>query len=98
MITKNTFVEIMNTLRDYYDGLSKFENSLDTVFENNWLINVLDAVLNALFNELEADNNGDSLIYAFAFSCDWGRDEDAICTTEELYDLLTEVKEKRNER
>lgn len=98
MITKDTFVKIMNILQDYYDSLTKFENSLDIVFENNWLINVLDGVLNALFNELEAGNNGDSLIYTFAFSCDWGRDKDAICTTEELYDLLTEVKEKRNER
>lgn len=106
MITKDTFIEIMNTLRDYYDSLTKFENSLDTVFENNWLINILDGILNALFNELEAGNNGDSLIYTFAFTCDWGRDEGAkgikvngICcgldSAENLYDLLLALRKNK---
>lgn len=102
MITKDAFVNIMNALRDYNDGLTALENSLNTIFEDNCFIVLLDNILGALSDELESnilDNSDDSYIYTFAFTCDWGRDDEAghininghacdFSTPENLYDFL----------
>lgn len=102
MITKEAFVRIMNALRDYSDGLTALENTLNTVFEDNFFIAVLDKILNALSYELECgilDDSDNSCIYTFAFTCDWGRDDEAghininghtcdFSTPENLYDFL----------
>lgn len=109
MINKNSFVKIMDTLRDYNDGLSALEKSLDVMFESNWMINVFDGILDALFEDIEEDTcpeDVDPILYQFAFCCDWGRKENAYVEidgkrysfgcTEDLYDLLVKLKEERN--
>lgn len=109
MITKDAFVSIMNAMRDYNDGLTKLENNLGTVFEDNWMVKVIDNILNALSDELEEgvlDYLDDSFIYTFAFTCDWGRDEDAtnikinryyynLDSAEKLYDLLLALRKNK---
>lgn len=108
MITKNSFAKIMNGLRDYYDGLCELEKNLNVVFDDNWLVCVFDTILDALFDDVENEmyqKNVDPMLYQFAFSCNWGRDEDshvnidgercAIKSAEELYDLIIQLKEKR---
>ena len=119
MINKNLFIKIMNSLRDYYDGLSALEKSLGVMFENVWLINILDDILDALFEDMEEDlidaeaglipDDVDPLIYHFAFTCDWGRKEDAhveidgkqhsLKSAGDLYDILVKIMEENtNER
>ena len=109
MITKDAFASIMNAMRDYNDGLTKLEDNLGTVFEDNWMVKVIDNILNALSDELEEgvlDYLDDSFIYTFAFTCDWGRDEDAtnvkingcyynLDSAEKLYDLLLTLRKNK---
>lgn len=109
MITKDAFANIMKALRDYNDGLTSIEDNLNTTFEDNYLVRVLDNVLNALSDELEEDvleDLDDSYIYTFAFTCDWGRDEGAkgikvngMCcdldSAENLYDLLLTLRKNK---
>ena len=109
MITKDAFVGIMNAMRDYNDGLTKLEDNLGAVFEGNWMVKVIDNILNALSDELEEgvlDYLDDSFIYTFAFTCDWGRDEDAthvkingcyynLDSAEKLYDLLLTLRKNQ---
>lgn len=109
MINKNSFVKIMDTLRDYDDGVCALEKKLGVMLEFNWLVNVFDGILDALFKDMEEDTcpeDADPIIYHYAFFCDWGRKEDAsieingvwrsLRNAEELYDLLVELKEGAN--
>lgn len=105
MINKNSFVKIMNSLRDYNDGVSALEKSLGVMFEDNWVVGIFDGVLDALFEDVEGDTcpkGMDPLVYEFAFFGDWGRKERCLVeingekrcprNAEELYDLLLELR------
>ena len=104
MISKNSFVKIMDGLRDYWDELGKDMDRLGVVFEDNHLTKVFDNTMDALYDDLEADleygGDGTPWCYYFAFELDWGRNKNAVdCVTignskfslqtaEQLYDLL----------
>lgn len=111
MISKDSFVKIMNGLRDYWDELGKDMDRLGVVFENNHLTKVLDNTMDALCEDLEENlETGDAGPWCsyFAFELDWGRDKMAVdCvgidgvkytlrTPEQLYDLLMLLNEREN--
>lgn len=104
MISKDSFVKIMDGLRNYWDELGKDMDRLGVVFEDNHLTKVFDNTMDALCGDLEADlesaDNNTPWCYYFAFELNWGRDKNAIdCVTignfkfslqtaEQLYDFL----------
>lgn len=112
MISKDSFIKIMDGLRDYWDELGKDMNRLGVVFEDNHLTRVFDNTLDALCDDLESDLDIDDDIgpwcYYFAFELDWGRDKKAENCTEidgkmytlktagQLYDLLMLLNDKEN--
>ena len=78
MISKDSFIKIMDGLRDYWDELGKDMDRLGVVYENNHLTKVFDNTLDALCDDLEADFDDDAIdpwCYYFAFELDWGRRE-----------------------
>jgi len=113
MISKQSFVEIMDTLRDYSDQLWKFENVLNVQVEDNFLIDILYKVMDALYEDVESDlimdDGAEPWIYYFAFDLDWGRKEKAktnvivdgepypLLTVGHLYDFLQEVRKRRGD-
>ena len=113
MISKNSFVKIMDSLRDYWDELSKDMDRLGVVFENNHLTKVFDNIMDALCDDLEPgwrdETHKEPWIYYFAFELDWGRSEQAknsvrindvvypMCNAGQLYDFLVVLNEREKE-
>lgn len=111
MISKNSFIKIMDGLRDYWDELGKDMDRLGVVYENNHLTKIFDNTLDALCDDLEADFEVDEAgpwCYYFAFELDWGRREMAkncveidgvkyaLETAGQLYDLLELLRAKED--
>ena len=48
MIERHTFRETLYTLRDYIDGLDRFEKSLETYFSDNFLTKIIDRTITTL--------------------------------------------------
>ena len=110
MISKDSFIKIMDGLRDYWDELGKDMCRLGVVFEDNHLTKVFDITLDALSNDveigLEIDHDTGPWCYYFAFELDWGRRsmakdcveidgmKYALETAGQLYDLLELLREK----
>lgn len=96
-MTKKTFVKLMTAARTYWDKLQVLESSLQTTFEENFLIDFLDSVIAAMGNDLPGN---DDLLYAYIWNSNFGRDEPVyvdrdgkevwIDTAGELYDVLME--------
>ena len=113
MISKNSFVKIMNTLRDYWDELGKDMDRLGVVFEDNHLTRVCDNILDAICADVEdglyVDPMSGPWCSYFAFELDWGRHEMAkdcveiggvdyaLETAGQLYDLIMLLHEKKEE-
>lgn len=113
MISKNSFIKIMNNLCDYWDELLKDMCRLGVVYEDNHLTKVLDNTLNALCEDVEAgleiDPEGGPWCHYFAFDLDWGRREMArgcvtidgvkydLETAGQLYDLLMLLHEREED-
>lgn len=114
MICRDSFVKIMDGLRDYWDELGKDMDRLGVVFESNHLTRVFDNTMDALCDDLEADLEFDisdtPWCYYFAFELDWGRSERAkdsvriydkvypMCSAGQLYDFLVALNEREIER
>ncbi len=111
MINKKSFVKIMNGMRDYWDGIMKLETLLNIQMESGLLVNISDAIMDALVDDVETDNNDEfetPWLYYFAFELDWGRSDRAknnvtvddviweLDTAEKLYDLLVYMRNKGN--
>lgn len=109
MMKKNSFVKIMNTLRDYWDELGKDMDRLGVVFEDNHLTRVFDKTMEALCEDVEDNlDTGDvgPWCWYFAFDLDWGRRDMAkgcvqidgikydLETPGQLYDLLVFLNER----
>lgn len=110
MISKDSFIKIMDGLRDYCDELIKDMHRLGVVYEDNHLTKVLYNTLDALCEDvetgLEIDPEAGPWCYYFAFDLDWGRREMAkdcveidgaryaLKTSEQLYDLIAMLREK----
>lgn len=81
MINKDSFIQIMDTLRDYSDALDIMYDGLGINMDNNELTKVLDQTIDALADDVEADfdDNAQDMpwCYYYAFECDWGRNEKA---------------------
>lgn len=100
MINKESFVKIMNAIRDYYDELHIEMDRLNVVFEDNYLTRVVDDVVDALIDDMEPEIDGEPWICYFAWGLDFGRHDMAksciisdggkcsLQTAEELYDFL----------
>lgn len=48
MIERHTFRETLYTLRNYIDGLDRFEKSLETYFSDNFLTKIIDRTITTL--------------------------------------------------
>lgn len=103
MIKKNSFVKIIDALRDYWDGVNEVYDTLRIQTDNGLLVDSFDAIMDAICEDVE-DNIDDEigpLVYYYAFACDWGRNEKAeeglptfgeervpLTSAEELYDYI----------
>lgn len=100
MMTKETFVKLMNAAKTYWDKLQVLESSLQTTFEENFLTDFLDSVIGAMGNDLPGY---DDLLYAYIWNSNFGRDEPVYITEDgkevwidtagELYDMLIDDKQ-----
>ena len=113
MISKNSFVKIMDGLRDYWDELGEDMDRLGVVFENNHLTRVFDNTLDAICEDVEEGFEIDPYVgywcHYFAFDLDWGCREMArdcvtidgvkysIKTAGQLYDLLMLLHEREED-
>ena len=100
MISKDSFVKIMDALRDYDDALCVMYNNLGLNMDDNVFTRVLDSTLNALVEDVEPnfDETVDGVprCYYYAFNCNWGRKEqkkNGLTSAEELYDKLVAENE-----
>ena len=104
MIDKHTFVDLLKTMKNYVTGLADFEKSLHTIFDDNFLIHIIDGTLVAVgegfftkeqLDDLENDvtvNTVIDMIYHFAFKGEFG------AKPAELQRLYVENENKNNER
>ena len=98
MINKDSFIDIMDALRDYDDTLDVMYSGLGINMDSNAFTKILDKTLDAIVEDLEPDFDDkvqeQPLCYFYAFECDWGRNEKAkeksLTSAAELYDLLVE--------
>ena len=98
MICKDSFVKIMDELRDYNDKLDVMYRELGINMDNNTFTKILDCTLDALVEDVEPnfDDGAQEMpwCYYYAFECNWGRNKKAkersLTSAAELYDLLTE--------
>lgn len=112
MICKDSFIKIMDSLRDYWDELGKDMDRLGVVFEDNHLTRVFDHTMDALCDDLEPgwrdETHEDPWIYYFAFELDWGRAERAknsvriddvvypLYNAGQLYDCIMMLNERKD--
>lgn len=110
MINKDSFVKIMDTLRDYDDAIDVIYSELGISMDDNAFTRVLDRTLDALFDDVESNFYSDERdlpwCYYYAFELDWGRAANAETATEidgvavpltnagQLYDLLVDLQNK----
>ena len=108
MINKDSFVKIMESLRNYNDAIDILYDGLGINMDDNELTRVLDNTLDALVEDVEPDFDSKTQnmpwCYKFAFEHDWGRSNGIgavevggksmdITTAAELYDFLTAFAE-----
>ena len=104
MIDKHTFVDLLKTMKNYVAGLTDFEKSLHTIFDDNFLTNIIDCTLVTLgegfFTKEQLDdldnqiavNTVIDMIYHFAMRGEFG------AKPAELQRLYVENENKTNER
>ena len=104
MIDKHTFVDLLKTMKNYVAGLDDFEKSLRTLFDDNFLTNIIDCTLVTLgegfFTKEQLDdlenqvkvNTVIDMIYHFAMKGGFG------AKPAELQRLYIENENKSNER
>jgi hypothetical protein len=82
MISKESFVKIMDSLRDYSDVLDIMYDKCGINMDDNAFTKMLDNTIDALVEDVEP--NFDCRVqdapwcYYYAFDCDWGRNEKAV--------------------
>lgn len=112
MISKDSFVKIMDSVQEYWDELDKLEKVLGVYFEESFLTNIVDNILDAISDDTEEglvkDDNVGTWIYYYAFELDFGRVDyvdDAVEvdgvkypleTAEQLYDFLVMLDKREN--
>lgn len=81
MINKDSFIQIMDGLRDYNDKLDIMYNELEINMDNNVFSKFFDKIMDALVKDVEPnfDDEVQDLpwCYYYAFECNWGRNEKA---------------------
>ena len=105
-ITKKEFVDIMNSVENYWHCVEGIEDILKVNLEEGPFLNIVDVTLNTLCSLMkdepsqQDDWNYTPYIYQFAWDCDFGKKSDSLCvvnqyypfeTPEDLYDLLIEL-------
>lgn len=108
MISKECFVKIVDSLRDYSRELDKLMDALDTVFEDNFLVKYMDDIMDALSVECGDTFDGEPWLWYYAYGLDWGEADGSVAAVMidneprpltdagQLYDILMELKD-RNE-
>ena len=104
MMDKHTFVDQLNTMKNYVAGLEDFEKSLHTLFDDNFLTRIIDCTLVTLaegfFTQEQLDDLENQvavetvvdMIYHFAMKGEFG------AKPAELQRLYVENENKSNER
>lgn len=108
MISKDSFVEIMDGLEAYWKNFMKLEDTLGVQINQNFMTDIFDCVMNALGADVDDDIDDEigSLLYYYAFECDWGiglnarkgirrpgeTEHTPLTSAEKLYDYLKERK------
>ena len=100
-MNENSFITIMNNIRDYWDSIVKLESALNIKINENFMTKIVDNILNAVSEDMEENNDThDSCVLYYAFELDFGRAENAdkavtvdgivypLTTAKELYDFL----------
>lgn len=94
MISKNSFIKIMDALRDYWDALDLIGEKLNINMDDNFMTRIFDDVIDALIDDVEIDVDYDNMpmIMHYAFECDFGRNEVAkmgdLTSAAKLYDYI----------
>lgn len=103
MINKDSFVKIVDGLRDYWDRICIIHDALGMTVDQSYLTDIFHITMEALCEdvELNIDEDVGPMLYYYACECDWGRNEKAIegmptfgtkraplTSAEELYDYL----------
>lgn len=110
MIKKESFIVIMDSLRDYWDKIEVLVDELEISLDNNVFVKTFDRIMEALGDDLEGeiDEELGPTLYYYAFECDFGRNEEAkdgllvddvsmpLTSAAALYDYLFKCKAKRN--
>ena len=111
MINKESFIVIMDSLRDYWDKIEVLVDELEVSLDNNVFVKTFDRIMEALGDDLEdeIDEELGPTLYYYAFECDFGRNEEAkdglpvsenlfmpLTSAAELYDYLFERHYRKN--
>lgn len=100
MMTKETFVEIINAHMEFSDRIMLLYDALNVSPEDNFLSKFADTIMNALFQEVEGNcpDDMEPLLLEFVYGTNYGRDRGIegivgelaynITTPEELYDII----------
>ena len=107
MISRDSFIKIMDGLRDYWDDVNQLYGIFNMHTEDNFLTYISDVIMDAISQDVEADLDSDEpWIFYFAFELDWGRADNAatavqvdgvtkpLLTSGDLYDLIMFLREK----
>ena len=100
-MNENSFITIMNNVRDYWDSIVKLESALNIKINENFMTKIVDNILNAVSEDMENnDDTHESWVLYYAFELDFGRAKNAdkavtvdgivypLTTAKELYDFL----------
>lgn len=93
MINKNSFVKIVNGVRNYWINFCRLEDALGVYFGEGWMVDIVDNTLDALLEDLVVHTRDDcrhELIYRFVL------DENMEQDAEDLYEELIKLKEEEN--
>ena len=95
-MNENSFITIMNNIRDYWDSIVKLESALNIKINENFMTKIVDNILNAVSEDMENnDDTHDSWVLYYAFELDFGRAEyaDKAVTVDGIVYPLTTAKE-----
>lgn len=109
VINKQSFCNIMKALEGYCGAVDDLEDVLNVQFDNNFLAEIIDGIVDALEEDLEPEfydpyadvGNKEPLIMRWLIMLDAGRSSEAmegidghpLSTAEELYDYLVWKRE-----
>jgi hypothetical protein len=107
MMSYECFEGLMNILKTFWENMCKLEESLGVQFENNWMMDHFDRIVEAITNEFEGsgiDEKIGPIILYWMFDMECGKENHIIPykgvnhevkDLEELYNLLVSIRDLR---